>query len=185
MKKLLFLLIATMMTCTAIAQEKVMNVMNTDGTTTQTRVAEMDEISFLTVNEGGQGLLVKTTGGETVSVLFDANPVVTISKNQLIIKSDSADAIELDITDIAEILFGDASDPSSIREVKGFSCIFQEDGALLRGIPDDISPRVYSIDGRSLPTPHIINGELHLSRATLGTGVFIVKVGSFSTKIKL
>lgn len=185
MKKIL---IATTLFLSALscqAQEKVMNILKTDGTTTETRVAELDEISFLTVEQGGQGLLVKTTGGETSRVLFEANPVVTISSGKLIVKSTAADAIEIEITDIAEILFGDASDPAAINHLKGFECILQDGGALLRGIPEGMKPRVYTIDGRCLPTPPHSNGELQLNRSTLGSGVYIIKVGTFTTKIKL
>ena len=166
------------------AQEKVMNILKTDGTSTQTRVADLKQISFLTVDEGGQGLLIKTLGGETAAILFKTNPVVTISSGKLTVKSSSADAVEFEITDIAEILFGEASDPTAIRELKGFACVLQNGGALLRGIPKGIKPHVYSLDGRSIPTPPFSNGELQLNRATLGTGIFIVKVGTFSTKIQ-
>lgn len=167
------------------AQEKVMNILKTDGTSTQTRVADLKQISFLTVDEGGQGLLIKTLGGETAAVLFETNPVVTISSGKLTVKSSSADAVEFEITDIAEILFGEASDATAISELKGFACVLQNGGALLRGIPKGIKPHVYSLDGRSIPTPPFSNGELQLNRATLGTGIFIVKVGTFSTKIQL
>lgn len=166
------------------AQEKVMNILKTDGTSTQTRVADLKQISFLTVDEGGQGLLIKTLGGETAAVLFETNPVVTISSGKLTVKSSSADAVEFEITDIAEILFGEASDATAISELKGFACVLQNGGALLRGIPKGIKPHVYSLDGRSIPTPPFSNGELQLNRATLGTGIFIVKVGTFSTKIQ-
>ena len=81
-------------------------------------------------------------------------------------------------------MFGDASDATPIGELEGFAFVIQDNGALLRGIPRDVKPRVYSIDGRSLLTPPLHNGELRLSRATLGSGIFIVKVGTFSTKIK-
>ena len=168
----------------ANSSEKVMNILKTDGTTTQTRVADLKQISFLTVDEGGQGLLVKTLGGETAAVLFEANPVVTISSGKLVVKSSSADPVEFEISDIAEIMFGDASDATAVSEVKGFACVLQDSGALLRGIPTGVTPRVYSLDGRSLPTPPVHNGELRLSRATLGTGIFIVKVGTFSAKIQ-
>ena len=167
------------------AQEKVMNVLKMDGTSTQTRVAELKQISFLTVEEGGQGLLVKTMGGETAAVLFETNPVVTVSSGKLIVKTGSADALEFEITDIAEILFGDASDASAINELKGFSCVLQDGAILLQDIPQGVTPRVYSLDGRSLPTPSFSNGQLRLSRATLGSGIFIVEVGSFSSKIRL
>ena len=167
------------------AQEKVMNVLKSDGTTSQTRVADLKEISFLTVEEGGQGLLVKTMNGETVAVLFEANPVVTVLSGKLTVKSSSADVVQFEIADISEILFGDASEATPVSRVEGFSCVLQDGGVLLRGIPKGVKPRVYSIDGRSLPTPSFRNGELRLSRETLGSGIFIVKVGSFSTKIKL
>ena len=166
------------------AQEKVMNILKTDGTRSQTRVADLKQISFLTVDEGGQGLLLKTLGGETAAVLFETNPVVTVSNGKLNVSSGSTDAVEFEISDIAEIQFGDASGGSSISHPEGFSCVLQDDGMLLRGIPKGIAPRVYSLDGRSLPTPPFQGGELRLSRGTLGSGIFIVKVGAFSTKIK-
>ena len=185
MRKTLF--VATLFLCalSGQAQEKVMNIFKTDSTSTQIRVADLKEISFLTVDEGGQGLLVKTLDGETAAVLFETNPVVTVSSGKLIVKSSSSDAVEFEITDIVEILFGDASDASAISEPEGFAYILQDGGVLLRGIPKGVKPRVYSLDGRSLQTPPFNNGELRLSRATLGSGIFIVKVGTFSTKIRL
>lgn len=167
------------------AQEKVMKVQKKDGTTSQTRMADLKQISFLTVEEGGQGLLVKTVGGETAAVLFEAHPIVTASNGKLIVKSSSSDVVEFEISDIAEILFGDVSEATDISVPEGFSYVLQDRGALLRGIPKGVKPRVYSLDGRSLPTPRIHNGELRLSRATMGPGIFIVKVGTFSTKIRL
>ena len=184
MRKIIIL--ATLFLCTLLgqAQEKVMNLLKTDGTSTQTRVADLKQISFLAVDAGNQGLLVKTLGDETVAVLFEANPVVTVSNGKLVVKSSSATPAEFQISDIAEIVFGDASDVTPIGELEGFAFVIQDNGALLRGIPKDVKPQVYSIDGRSLPTPPLHNGELRLSRATLGSGIFIVKVGTFSTKIK-
>lgn len=169
---------------TCQAQEKVMDVHKKDGTVTRTRVADLNEISFLTVDQGGQGLLVKTVGGGAAAVLFETTPIVTVSGGKLIVKPSSADAVEFEITDIAEILFN-ATDLTTIGTVKGFACVLQDGGLLLRGIPKGVKPRVFALDGRSLPTPPLQSGELRLTRATLGTGLFIVKVGAFSTKIKL
>ena len=166
----------------ANASDKVMNILKTDGTTAQTRLADLKQISFLTVDEGIQGLLVKTLEGKMVGVVFEANPVVTVSKGKLIIKSSSADTMEFEISDIAEILFGE--DATGISSPESFAFVLQDGGALLRGIPKGVKPYVYSLDGRSIPTPPFAGGELRLSRATLGTGIFIVKVGSFSTKIQ-
>lgn len=169
----------------AQAQEKVMNIQRTDGTIAQTRVADLKQISFLALDAGDQGLLVKTLGGETAAVLFETNPVVTVGNGTLTITPASTEAMTFEIADIAEIVFGDT--PSSITHSKqqGVFCVWQASGVLLRGIPQGVKPCVYSTDGRSVPAPALHNGELRLSRETLGTGIFIVKVGTFSTKIRL
>lgn len=167
------------------ADEKVMNIQKKDGTTMQTRVADLKQINFLTTNEGDQGLLVKTQDGETAAILFKTVPVVTIDSGKLIVKSTYADPVEFEITDIAEIQFGDKSEVTAINLPKGLTCVLQEGGILLRGIPEGVQPRLYSLDGRNLPTPPVEEGELRLNRSTLGSGVFIVKVGSLATKIQL
>ena len=167
------------------ADEKVMNIQKKDGTTMQTRVADLKQINFLTTNEGDQGLLVKTQDGETAAILFKTVPVVTIASGKLTVKSTYADPVEFEITDIAEIQFGDKSEATAINLPKGLTCVLQEGGTLLRGIPEGVQPRLYSLDGRNLPTPPVEEGELQLNRSTLGSGVFIVKIGSLATKIKL
>lgn len=184
MTKILVTAILLLLTLPARAQEKVIHVQKKDGTSTRTRMAELKELSFLTTAEGGQGLVVKTSGGQTAAVRFDANPVVTIAKGKLIVRSSAADAVEFEIADVAEILFGDATQ-TSIGELRGFDYVLQEGGALLRGIPAGTKARVYTLSGRSLPTPNVEDGQLRLNRSTFGTGIFIVKIGKFSTKIRL
>ena len=183
MRKILFVATLSLCALSVQAQEKVMNIQKTDGTIAQTRVADLKQISFLSVDEGGQGLLVNTLGGETVAVLFETNPVVTVSNGKLTVKPKSESAVEFEISDIAEIQFGKES--TGISAPEGFAFVLQDGGALLRDIPKGVKPRVYSLDGRSLPTPPLADGELRLNRATLGTGIVIVKVGTFSTKIQL
>jgi len=167
------------------AQEPVMKVHKKDGTTALTRAAELKQLSFLTLDEGGKGLLVKTAGGTAAAVLFEARPVVTIANGKLTVTAEAAEASEFEIADIEEIVFGDVADATAVRELHGFACVLQDGAVVLRGLPQGARPHVYALDGRSLPTPPLQGGELRLSRAQLGRGVFIVKVGSFSTKIKL
>jgi hypothetical protein len=97
------LIVATLFLCalSGQAQEKVMKVMKKDGTNTQTRVADLKQIRFLTVEEGGQGLLVKTLGGQTAAVLFETNPVVTASDGKLIVKPSSSESVVFEISYIA------------------------------------------------------------------------------------
>lgn len=185
MRKILFS--ATLLLCalSGQAQEKVMNIEKADGTRSQLRVADLKQISFLAVEDDGQGLLVMTSDGHTSVVLFNSKPVVTFSDGKLKVKSSSADVVEFEIADIAEMQFCDASEALAIAGPEGTTCVLQDGGVLLRDIPKGIVPCVYAIDGRSIPTPSFQGSELRLSRATLGTGIFIVKVGKFSTKIKL
>lgn len=185
MKKILVVTTFFLGALAAQAQEKVMNILKTDGTTMQTRVAELKQLSFLTVEEGGQGVLVTTNGGETIGVLFEENPVVTVANEKLTITSTAPTPAVFEITDIAEIKFGDTSEATGIDALRDFAFILKDGGALLRGIPEGVKPKVYAIDGRSIPTPTVSNGELRINRATLGTGIFILKVGTFTTKIKL
>ena len=186
MRKILVIATLFLVALSVQAQEKVMNIQKTDGTTSQTRVAELKQISFLTVEEGGQGLMVKTLDGEWAGVLFETNPVVTVSSGKLIVKSSAANPVEIVISDIAEILFCDVAEATPVSELESqsFDFVVQDGGALLRDIPKGVKPRIYSLDGRSIPTPHFNGGELRLSRDMLGSGIFIVKVGTFSAKIK-
>ena len=185
MKKILFFSALFFGVLSAQAQEKVMKVQKKDGTSIPMRVAELKQISFLAADLDDQGLLLKTMGGEMAAVLFEANPVVTLSGSKLTVKSNSADAVEVEVTNIAEILFGQTTGVVPAGTRKDLACIMQESGVLLRGIPDGVTPRVYSLDGRSLATPAVRGSELQLNRAVIGRGIFIVKVGTFSTKIKL
>lgn len=167
------------------AQEKVMKIQKSDGTIAQTRVADLKQISFLSVEEGIKGLLIKSLDGREAAVLFEANPKVTIASGKLTMKSNSAADIVFEVEDIAEISFDEEAIATSIGDMKDFDCMFQNDGTLLRNIPQGVTPSVYAVDGRKLPTPPMKDGELQLNRSTLGSGVFIVKIGSFTTKIKL
>ena len=185
MRKFLFVATLFLGVLSVQAQEKVMDILMADGTSVRTRLAELQQISFLTLDNDSQGMLVKTLGGETTPVLFETHPVVTASGGRLIVKSSSADDIEFEISDIAEIRFGDAAGGAGIRIPQGFTFVLQDDGAVLRNIPATITPRVYSIDGRLLPAPPVMGGELRLNRETLGAGTFIVKVSTFSAKIQL
>ena len=185
MRKILVMTVLLLGALAGQAQEKVMNVQKKDGTTMQTCVADMEKISFLTVEEGGQGLLVKTVGGETAGVRFESQPVVTMEDGRLTVTYGQDKSMAFEITDIAEIVFGDATAAEGISTLEGFAFVVQDRGMLLRNIPKGTKVQVYSIDGRALPSPTVSNGSVLLNRETLGTGIYIIKSGTFTTKIKL
>lgn len=184
MRKTIALATILLMALTCNAQEKAINIIKTDGTTTETRMAELDEISFLTINPGTQGLIIKTVGGEKAGILFESNPVVSITKGVLSVKSTSPDVVSFEVSDIAEIIFGDASEAAGINRIEGFSCVMRDGSLLLRNIPEGITPSLYSVDGRSVPMPTAADGQLEFSPSSIGRGVFILKVGTFTTKLK-
>ena len=185
MRKTLVIATAALGFLHAQAQEKVMNVWKADGTSTQTRVADLKQISFLCADGESKGMQICTVGGETVAVLFEADPIVTAANGTLTVKPSEGEAVEFEIEDIAEILFSDKANSISATGAGRLSCTLQAGGVLVSGIPQGAQPLIYSADGRSLPTPPLHGGQMTLSRATLGTGVFIVKVGTLSTKVSL
>lgn len=184
MRKKLFIMSLFLGILSGYAQEKVMNIQKTDGKCVQTRVADLSQITFLTVKEGNQGLQIKTASGEIATVLFEGNPVLTTSDGKLTIKSSGEDALTFEIADIKEIVFCDTQSSISSNKAEGISCVVQNDGVLFLGIPEGVVPCVCTLDGRGLPSPSVRNGEMKLNKATLGTGVFIVKISGFSCKIR-
>ena len=161
-----------------------MNILMADGSSSQIRVAELSEISFLSVNDRKDCLLLSTKASGEVKILFESHPVITASRGKLqITLSSPSDTMEYEISDIAEIRFSDSASVNSIKRIPGFSMVVRQ--VLIRGIPQGVVPQAYTIDGISVPLPGISNGELMLSREALGRGVYVLKVGAFTTKIKL
>lgn len=185
MKNLLIISALMLASLPGMAQEKVMVVQKTDGTDSRIRVADLDRISFLSIDDSSRGISVKKTDGSTTSVLFSSKPVITIANSKLIVKPSAADPTEIELDDIDEIAFGDNLDAIDMTGSDSPAIEIASDGIIVRGIPAYAEPEVYSLDGRSLPAPKSVNGEMKLNRTTLGSGFFIVKAGSFSAKIKL
>lgn len=163
-----------------------MRVQNTDGTYTLTRVAEISRISFLSVADRGKAMIVSTVDSDPVTVLFEAQPEVTVSEGSLIISSKSTDTpVRIEINDISEIRFGEDISLSVPVATAGIVCVLQKGSAIFKGITDGMKVNVCTIDGRSVPVPYCTGGELQLSRSNLGTGIFIVRIGTFTSKITL
>lgn len=71
MRKTLMTLALMLFGMAGQAQEKVMNVVKTDGTTDQTRVADVKQISFLTVPETPITMLTRLVNGALLRTLVD------------------------------------------------------------------------------------------------------------------
>lgn len=171
----------------ANAQEKAMHLHRADGTETVTRVAELSKITFLSIDDPGKGLTVGTAAGASVAVSFEDQPVVTVAAGKLRIASAAPDSpVEIEIDDITEIRFGNASTAvSAPGGSDGVACVLQPGAALFRGIAEGMSVSICTVDGRSVPVPAAAGGEMTLSRQQTGPGIYIVRIGSFTTKITL
>lgn len=131
MKKFYALAVFTLCALTANAQEKTMRVQNTDGTYTLTRVAEISRISFLSVADRGKAMIVSTVDSDPVTVLFEAQPEVTVSEGSLIISSKSTDTpVRIEINDISEIRFGEDISMSVPVATADIVCVLQGGGQL-------------------------------------------------------
>lgn len=168
------------------AQEKAMSLHKSDGTCTLTRVTELSKITFLSIADQGKGMIVSTTNAAPTTVLFEDQPVVTVSEGQLVVSSKSVDSpVKIEIGDITEIRFDKATALTAPDAAGGIACVLQPGAALFRGIPAGVVPEVCTIDGRRVPVTVSTSGEMKLSRSILGAGIYVVRIGSFKTKVTL
>lgn len=73
-----------------------------------------------------------------------------------------------------------------LKDVQGIACMAQADGVIFTNIPANTKALVFSLDGRTTPVQTVgADGTLTLSRSELGTGIFIVKIGTFTSKVRL
>ncbi len=187
MKKLLAMATLALCTLSGFAQtEKTMCVQKTDGTYALTRVAELSKISFLSIGDPGKGLIVSTSVAEPVGVFFEDSPEVTVSAGKLIVASKSAASpVEIEIDNITEITFGTPASVSAPGRDSGIVCVLQSGAALFKGIPEGRVAEICGVDGRIVPAPAVTGGELRLDSDSLGKGIFIVRIGTFTTKVTL
>lgn len=168
------------------AQEKAMRVQKTDATFTLTRVSELSKISFLSIADKEKVLIVNTSVSDPIIVLIENQPEVTVSEGCLVITSKSVDSpVKIEIDDISEIKFGDASSASLSAPAVGIVCQLLPEAAIFKGVPENADIRICTIDGRNVPVQKCVDGELCLTRSILGKGIFVVRIGAFVTKITL
>lgn len=168
------------------AQEKAMTLHRSDGTSTLTRVSEVSKITFLSIADQGKGMIVSTINSEPTTVLFEDQPEVSVSGGKLLVSSKASDSpVEIEIGDVAEIRFDKATALKAPDATAGIVCVLQSGAALFRGIPEGVVPEVCTIDGKHVPVRVNANGELKLSRSLMGTGIYVVRIGSFQTKVTL
>ena len=135
---------------------------------------------------GSSVTVMNTIGGNHATILLDDQPEVTVAAGSLVVTSKAADSpVKIEIDSIATMKFGDASSTKVSALTAGIICSLQQGTATFKGIPSNTMIKVCTIDGGIVPIPRCTGGELRLTRASLGPGIYIVRIGTFATKITL
>lgn len=130
------------------------------------------------------GLRVKTLTGDAVVFHFDTRPEVTFLAGRLQVKTADEPAVTFEIDDIDSIEFAAVTGVDAPGDC-GIRMSADALGVLFAGIPDGAHAAVYAVSGQLLVSARCSGGELRLSRAELGCGVYIVKIDGFTAKIAL
>lgn len=134
-----------------------------------------------------EGLTVTPATGDSVTFLFDHEPEVTFLAGKLQVKTtQTADPVLFDLDDIREISLGTVSGIDDAAEVSGIVCRSESGSVTFSGFAPGTPAAVFTADGRPVqPTLSADGAELTLSRNVQGTGVYIVKIGTFAAKVAL
>lgn len=96
MKKILVVAALILGALSTQAQDRVMKIQKKDGTNTQTRVAELKQVSFLTVDEGSNVLLEKRTSGAIFRTDVDDINEITYTEESYNVNSKGDRILEAD-----------------------------------------------------------------------------------------
>ena len=133
------------------------------------------------------GLTITPFTGDPVTFLYSQEPDISFIGKSLKITTIGSEApVTLDMDNIKEITLGKSAGVEDLKDVQGIACMAQADGVIFTNIPANTKALVFSLDGRTTPVQTVgADGTLTLSRSELGTGIFIVKIGTFTSKVRL
>ena len=132
------------------------------------------------------GLVLQLTTGETATFVLDEQPKITFTAGNLVITSPTY-TTEYPLADLQRYTFKQvpASQITS-PAADNRPSITQKDGQIvLDNLPADATVTVYSIDGMALSSPTTAtDGHATIDTSTLTSGVYIIKYGNKSLKIR-
>lgn len=132
----------------------------------------------------GMSLRVTPKTGDPVSFLFEQQPEVSFLAGSLRIQTaDSGQPVVFELNDIDHISFGDSSSVTQTEE-EGIRFFADPEGVHFLNIPLGLPVGIYDASGRALLSGTTYEPELHISRSSYPSGVYIVRIGAFNTKIK-
>lgn len=132
------------------------------------------------------GLRVIPRTGEAVIFMFEEQPEVTFLAGKLQIKTTSqVSPTGFDLDDIESI---DFTTPSKIDNAATDACIHisaDNAGVHFTNVPADATAAIYDMGGACVTTTKVNDGTYHILRSDIATGVYVVKINEFVTKIAL
>lgn len=141
-------------------------------------------------------LHIHTASQGVITVLLDNEPTLTFNDNRSVtIETEGDDAqppVQLDFDDIESCEYGDADDykPNGIKSVSNnpvstITVRIDAAGATFSNIPDNAAVEVYGINGGLIHSVTPQTGICTIARSSLPRGIYIVRIGTFVTKLSL
>ncbi|MDE6278263.1 MAG: T9SS type A sorting domain-containing protein [Muribaculaceae bacterium] len=130
-------------------------------------------------------LIVTPVSGEAVRFVFEQEPEVSFVGSKLHVKTnDASNKAEFEIDNVASLSFDNSSDVSAATPGSGIVCSHRGDAVVFSNIPEPTAAAVYTVDGKMVLSG-VANETLTLDRSRLGAGLYIVRIGAFTAKVKL
>lgn len=153
-------------------------------------------LSAFTMSAALTALHIHTASRGVVTLLLEDEPELTFNEDRSItveVTSPSAEPTEpinLSFDDVEGCTYGDANDyvedgVSSAVVDNDNEIVIHFDGNLVifDGVPQSLTAEVYSLNGTKVANVPAMDGTVSLDRSTLGRGVYIVRIGTFVTKL--
>lgn len=130
-------------------------------------------------------LVVTPTSGEPVTFIFDDKPEVSFLAGKLQIVTAKDDTpVTFDIDDIAAISFDTTSGTDQLPAASTICCRSNASEITFYNIPAGTPAAVYTATGMQVLAT-VAHDTLTLDRSAFASGVYIVKIGTFTAKIAL
>lgn len=133
-----------------------------------------------------EALEIRLTTGETATFVLDKQPKITFSAGNLVITSPTY-TTEYPLASLQRYTFKQVpASQITPPHADGQPSVSQTDGQIiLSDLPADATVTVYSIDGMAISSPTTAtDGHATIDTSTLTSGVYIIKYGNKSLKIR-
>ncbi len=131
-------------------------------------------------------LRIMSKNGSATTYLFDVQPELSFNGNVLVVtqaaqgSTASFELDDVDYYDFADVVSG----VTAVDAASGITMQLSSSQATFQGVPQGAAVAVYTIDGRQVLATTATGGQVTIDAATVGGGVAVVRIGTFTTKIK-